>query len=227
MAGLWKRAMEVLGLSDGDTYGDFEAYEDQGPPSPVRRGPVNRADPEGIAGVKAVVQPTAHDVGGSGVGGVSVLPRRNSVTPAHLLHKDTSISLPCHAMPCHAVPCLSGWAGLGRPGPGDGHRTARCGQLRLARPRRRAAAGIPHRKGLLRTRVRGTHGWIAGVAANRAKRWMPCCSGWHAGHARHPWIAGAATPDPLRGRNGMDEANRIGASSRARARRSGAGCRRR
>lgn len=79
MAGLWKRAMEVLGLSDGDTYADFEAYEDQGPPSPVRRGPVNRADPEGIAGVKAVVQPTAHDVGGSGVGGVSVLPRSPAV----------------------------------------------------------------------------------------------------------------------------------------------------
>ena len=73
MAGLWKRAMEVLGLSDGDAYSDYEAYEDQGGAPPMRRSPQARPDGEGVAAVRPMAQPSGQEHAGSS--GVTVLPR--------------------------------------------------------------------------------------------------------------------------------------------------------
>lgn len=39
MPGFLSKAMDYLGLSDSDAYGEYEPYEDQAPPPPVRRQP--------------------------------------------------------------------------------------------------------------------------------------------------------------------------------------------
>lgn len=82
MAGLWQRAMSYLGLSDDDSYGDYEPYEDQQPAQPARRAaPPPSHEPEAVS----VVRPPSggplgpsNDV--SGVSGISVQqPRPSSV----------------------------------------------------------------------------------------------------------------------------------------------------
>ena len=77
MAGLWKRAMEVLGLSDGDAYSDYEAYEDQGGAPPMRRSSQARPDGEGVAAVRPMAQAPGQEHSGSS--GVTVLPRSPAV----------------------------------------------------------------------------------------------------------------------------------------------------
>ena len=75
MAGLWQRAMEFLGLSDGDAYADYDAYEDQSPAPPIRRG--SAPPPESDPGV--MVRPNTTSVSDSGVSGVTVQPRSPAV----------------------------------------------------------------------------------------------------------------------------------------------------
>ncbi len=43
MAGFFSKAMDYLGLSDNDAYGEYEPYEDQAPSAPVRRQPERAA----------------------------------------------------------------------------------------------------------------------------------------------------------------------------------------
>lgn len=85
MAGIWQRAMDYLGLSDNDAYGDYDAYEDQPAVTPTRR-PVSvpMQEPEGISVVRSTnsggVGPTSQPVdGGGGVTGVTAQPRSYSV----------------------------------------------------------------------------------------------------------------------------------------------------
>ena len=75
MAGLWQRAMEFLGLSDGDSYAEYDAYEDQGPSTSVRRSPQQQVEQEGAGPVRANAGPIAD----SGVSGVTVQARSPAV----------------------------------------------------------------------------------------------------------------------------------------------------
>jgi len=80
MAGFFRKAMDYLGLSDDDGYGEYDPYEDQPAPSPRRAAPVQAAEPEPVlvhprSNVHAV--PSAPDQG-TGVLGISVQPRPSS-----------------------------------------------------------------------------------------------------------------------------------------------------
>lgn len=79
MAGFFRKAMDYLGLSDDDGYGDYDPYEEQHAPAPRRPAPAAMADPEpALVHPRSNVQPT-QPVGapeqGVGVLGVTVQPR--------------------------------------------------------------------------------------------------------------------------------------------------------
>ena len=76
MAGMWQRAMEFLGLSDDDSYGTHESYEDQSPPPAGRRSvPPSQPEVEPVSVVRSA--PSGGFDGG--VGSVSPQPRGPSV----------------------------------------------------------------------------------------------------------------------------------------------------
>lgn len=74
MAGFWNKAMDYLGLSDNDAYGDYEPYEDTAP-APVRRPVAGAGRPVAGPGRAAAghsthvdhgaAHATADDLGGS------------------------------------------------------------------------------------------------------------------------------------------------------------------
>jgi cell division inhibitor SepF len=71
MAGFFSKAMDYLGLSDNDAYGEYEPYEDQAPAAPVRRQPERVGYEVDQPNVRAVpVVPVE-----SGVGMVTPQPR--------------------------------------------------------------------------------------------------------------------------------------------------------
>ena len=100
MAGFFNKAMDYLGLSDNDAYGDYEPYEDQAPAAPPRRQPDRHAYEFDQPNVRAVpVVPVESGVGmvtpqvrtvpssGSGSGSVRPLPgnaasKVHAVTPS-------------------------------------------------------------------------------------------------------------------------------------------------
>ncbi len=64
MAGFFNKAMDYLGLSDNDAYGDYEPYEDQAPAAPPRRQPDRHAYEFDQPNVRAVpVVPVESGVG--------------------------------------------------------------------------------------------------------------------------------------------------------------------
>jgi cell division inhibitor SepF len=84
MAGIWQRAMDYLGLSDNDTYGDYDAYEDQQPAAAPRRPPAAPIhEPEGINVVRSTnpssTSGSPTNDGSSGVSGITAQPRSHSV----------------------------------------------------------------------------------------------------------------------------------------------------
>ncbi len=96
MAGFFNKAMDYLGLSDNDAYGDYEPYEDLSQSSPPRRQPERHAYEFDQPNVRAVpVVPVESGVGmvtpqvrtvpssaGSGSGSVRPLPG-GSATKVH------------------------------------------------------------------------------------------------------------------------------------------------
>lgn len=64
MAGFFNKAMDYLGLSDNDAYGDYEPYEDQAPAAAPRRQPDRNAYEFDQANVRPVpVVPVESGVG--------------------------------------------------------------------------------------------------------------------------------------------------------------------
>jgi cell division inhibitor SepF len=78
MPGFFNKAMDYLGLSDNEPYGEYEPYEDQAPPAPTRRAPERSTYDFEQPTVRAVpVIPVD-----SGIGTVTAQPRPGGASPS-------------------------------------------------------------------------------------------------------------------------------------------------